>query len=164
MNAPYPPPSQLLLKLADGEIPLEGGDFADQNLRQLLALMGDPDPATRDWATFLLAVQNIDKDEVREALLRATDDEDASVRAEALMGLAERGDQRVVPLVVRDLDRSECDYGTFQAAEKIAAPVFLEGLRKWRGSSGPPHYNSMIEAAITACEAEFQDAGQTGPR
>lgn len=52
--------------------------------------MSDADTSNRDWATLLLAGQDIDTPEVCAALLAATQDQDACVRAEALLGLAER--------------------------------------------------------------------------
>jgi HEAT repeat protein len=66
-------------------------------LDALIALSADPDANVRDWATFGLARQS-DEDypELREALAARIDDPDLQTRAEALHGLATRGDRRAI--------------------------------------------------------------------
>ncbi|SFJ18295.1 hypothetical protein SAMN05216304_105176 [Bosea sp. OK403] len=149
----YVPASDFLVKAANGEVPLTGTEFAEQNLRLLIGYTSDADTSNRDWATLLLAGLEIDTPTVREALLKATQDCDASVRAEALLGLAERDSVLALPLVLRELERSECGYGTFQAAHAIANPSLLSGLRKWLGKGSTPWINDEINDAIAACEA-----------
>jgi hypothetical protein len=70
-------------------------------VRTLIELSADPDADIRDWATFGLAQQiGTNTREVREALYARVEDEDDDTRAEALMGLARRRDERVsVPLI-----------------------------------------------------------------
>ncbi|HZM75472.1 MAG TPA: HEAT repeat domain-containing protein [Candidatus Limnocylindrales bacterium] len=66
-------------------------------LDALIELSADPDEDVRNWATFGLA-QQTDQDfpELREALAARTDDPDLETRAEALHGLATRGDRRAL--------------------------------------------------------------------
>ncbi|KPH82846.1 hypothetical protein [Bosea vaviloviae] len=146
----YEPSSEFLCKVVRGEIPLSGSEFAQQNLQLLIAHMSDSDTSNRDWATLLLAGQDIDTAEVREALLAATRDEDACVRAEALLGLAERDPILALPLVESELERHEVGYGTFQAAHAIASPTLLNGLRRWCGRGGAPWIDDEINDAIAA--------------
>lgn len=134
-------------------MPLKGTEFAQQNLRLLIGYMRDTDTSNRDWATLLLAGQDIDTAEVREALLAATRGENASVRAEALLGLAERDTVLALPLVERELAGDEVGYGTFQAAHAIASPVLLDGLHKWSGRGRTDWVDEEIRDAIAACEA-----------
>lgn len=153
MDDYYEPTSEFLRKIVSGEIPLTGSEFAQQNLQLLITLMSDNDTSNRDWATLLLAGQEIDTAEVREALLAASRDEDACVRAEAILGLAERDAVLALPLVERELEGNEVGYGTFQAAHAIARPALLNGLRRWHGRGGAPWIDDEINDAIAACEA-----------
>ena len=71
------------------------GHDDDRAVEALVALSADPDGGVRDWATFSLAMQ-IERDtpELREALAARLDDPNADARAEAVRGLARRGDER----------------------------------------------------------------------
>lgn len=83
---------------------------------------------------------------------------DASVRAEAFEGLALRDQDLALPLIEHKLQRPECEYGTFQAASRIAHPSLLNGLRGWSGRGGASWIDDEISHAIAACEtamAEF---------
>lgn len=149
MSEPYTPASDFLHMVIGDEIPLVGSDFADRNLRLLIAFMSDEDVSNRDWATMLLAGKDIDTVEVRKALIAAANDDEAAVRGEALEGLAERDKAIALPLVIRELQRDECGYGVFQAARIIGDPCLLDPLRAWAGEEGAP----WIDDAIAACEA-----------
>jgi HEAT repeat protein len=71
----------------------------------LIRLMDDLYVGARDWATTTLGEATLfDTPEIREALLkRATSDDDAMTRGEALHGLTRRGDRRAVPLLIAEL-------------------------------------------------------------
>lgn len=155
----YEPSSEFLRKIVSGEVQLTGSEFAQQNLQLLIAHMSDNDTSNRDWATLLLAGQAIDTVEVRQALLSAAQDMDASVRAEALLGLAERDVVLALPLVASELEGDEVGYGTFQAAHAIASPTLLNGLRRWSGRGGAPWINDEINDAVVACEAASSGNG-----
>ncbi|MEA2427786.1 MAG: hypothetical protein QOF37_1414 [Thermoleophilaceae bacterium] len=73
------------------------GHDDDRAVAALIALSADPDEDVRDWATFALAVQ-IDRDdpELREALAARLEDPNLDARAEAVRGLARRGDLRAL--------------------------------------------------------------------
>lgn len=138
MNEPYVPKSDFIWMVANEDAPLTGSEAADHNLRLLIALTRDADTSNRDWATMVLAQQELDTAEVREALLAATNDSDACVRAEALQGLAERDKELALPLVERELRQHECGYGTFRSARILAHPSLLDGLREWVGKAEHP--------------------------
>jgi HEAT repeat protein len=66
-------------------------------IETLIELSGDDDPHVRNWATFGLARQvQTDTPAIRDALLARAADADHDARAEALIGLAVRRDDRVV--------------------------------------------------------------------
>jgi hypothetical protein len=71
------------------------GHDDDRAVEALIALSADRDEGVRDWATFSLAMQ-IERDtpELREALAARLGDPNEDVSAEAIRGLARRGDER----------------------------------------------------------------------
>lgn len=67
----------------------------------LIELCRDPAPDVRDWATFALgSLSEVDTPRVREVLLERLEDSDSETRAEALVALAERKEERVLPYVI----------------------------------------------------------------
>lgn len=155
MEEGYWPKSDFLSMVANGEVPLTGTAGGEHNLRLLIAFTRDPDVSNRDWATMLLAQQEVDTPEVRQALLLAAQDADCDVRAEALEGLAERDKELALPLVERELSGDACGYGTFQAARLIAEPSLLPGLRRWSGRFEEASWDELVSEAIVACQAQL---------
>ncbi|UYY75961.1 hypothetical protein [Sphingomonas sp. R1] len=86
----YEPASDFLKAIIAEEVPLSGSVFADANLGRLISLAQDQDLSNRDWATMILASEEMDTPLVRDALLAALGDKSDVVRAEALLGLARR--------------------------------------------------------------------------
>jgi HEAT repeat protein len=78
-----------------------GGYNEPDAVAALIELTEDPEDLVRDWATFGLgALCSADNPAIRNALLRRLADRDEDVRFEALSGLAERKDLKVIgPLV-----------------------------------------------------------------
>ena len=92
-----------------GNVPLAAGT--------LLMLMCDEDADVRDWATFGLGtLSEVDSPAIREALVAALNDPVEDVKQEALVGLAKRHDRRVLPSLVKQLQLSEADDLTIEAA------------------------------------------------
>ena len=87
------------------------------SMSTLLQLMQDTDADVRDWATFGLGVQGIcDSDEIRDALVRRLTDENTDVREEAMVGLAQRRDERVIPAILESLKRETMTVRVIEAA------------------------------------------------
>jgi len=99
----------------------------------LLRLSEDPDPETRDWATVGLGTQlSEDSQRVREALCRRLHDDHLDTRAEALYGLALRGDKRVVPALQKELDSDYVGKLVVRAAATIGDSRLHQSLKKLR--------------------------------
>lgn len=94
--------------------------FSGDAVRTLLTLMEDRGAQTRDWATTGIgAALEFDGPEIREALMRRVMlDEDAITRAEALHGLARRGDMRGLPYLIAEMSAPEFDTYLFEDAGK----------------------------------------------
>jgi hypothetical protein len=149
----YEPPSEFLKAILDDQVPLTGSEFADTNLRRLIEMTRDEHPANRDWATFLLAAdEDLDTPEIRNALLAAAEDESGIVRAEAILGLAERDKNLALPLLQRELAYESVWAPIFEAAKVVAAPSLADPLRNFAIPSGSANIDELALEALTACE------------
>lgn len=153
MTERYEPPSEFLKALIDDDAPLVGGEHAEANLRHLVAMTKDEHPANRDWATLLLAQQDIDTPEVRDALLGAAEDENQFVRAEAILGLAQRDKTLALPLLQRELSGEGVAVPLFEAAAIVAHPSLAADLRAFTDPSGDDFLDGLAIEALRACEA-----------
>jgi hypothetical protein len=152
MTDAYEPTSDFLKAVAAEDIPLTGHETADLNLRHLIAMMRDEDRSNRDWATMLLSQQPIDTDDVRTALLIAARDEDDVVRAEAILGLAQRDRDLALPFARRELAGKSACMPLFEAAALIANPILVEVLRPWIEPSENAFLDELACEALAACE------------
>lgn len=121
-------------------------------IHALIELMRDPDPDVRDWATFGIGCQiESDTPEIREALVRALQDEVADVRAEAVMGLVNRKDSHALSAVIHELKQKDVGDLVLEAAIELAAPELVPALmdQKERCSNGPG--DTLLEEAIDSC-------------
>ena len=81
------------------------GHHDERTIAVLIVLSSDPDDDVRNWATFGLGTQTeTDTPELRNTLIARLNDHDDETRHEALVGLARRGDVRVVPALLMELE------------------------------------------------------------
>ena len=153
MTERYEPPSEFLKALIDDEAPVIGGEHAQANLRQLIQMTKDQHPANRDWATLLLAQQDADTPQIRNALLEAADDENEYVRAEAILGLAQRDKALALPLLQRELSGETVAVPLFEAAAIVAHPSLAPDLRAFVDPSGNDFVDGLAVEALRACES-----------
>lgn len=120
-------------------------------------LANDEDDDVRDWATFGLgSLHEVDTQEVRATLWRKLNDPDADVRGEALVGLANRKDERVIPVLL-SLQNSDSRVYELDAAEALANAQLLGRLvelRQEAEAGGDLHtywYGHLLDA-IEACQ------------
>ena len=122
----------------------------DRAINGLIELSQDEDAHNRDWATFGLGSQIcLDTPAIREALVARLNDEDFDTRSEAISGLAERGDRRIIPILMQELTSDFVGNLAVEAAAKIAAPELLPhllALKKWWDV-----VPSSLSEAIQAC-------------
>ena len=112
----------------------------------------DKDLANRDWATLLLAQEEIDTPEVRDALLRAAEDEHECVRAEAILGLAQRDKSLALPLLQRELRGEQVAMPVFEAAALVADGSLADDLREFASPSGDVFLDELATKTLAACE------------
>ncbi len=121
----------------------------------LIALTNDEDQEVRNWATFGLGSQvSVDGNSVRGVLRGLLNDPDDDTRAEAMVGLARRQDPEVTPVVVAALAAEEVGRLTVEAAEFLASPALLCGLRgleEWWDVD-----EELLAAATRACDPDVQ--------
>jgi HEAT repeat protein len=118
----------------------------------LVRLTDDADDEVREWATFGLGSSlAIDSIGIRGALWRRVDDEHHDTRAEAMLALARRGDERVVPAVLAALTAQSVGRLAVEAAALLPSASLLPallGLRSWWDVDPP-----LLEQAIRRCSA-----------
>lgn len=129
-----------------------GSAFAASNFRRLLAMRTDPERSNRDWATLLVAQQEVDTIEVRDALMNAAQDKDEAVRAEAILGLAQRDPQAALPFIKSALMSQSVMAPVFEAAAVAADRSLIDDLLHFREPSGNPYVDQLAAEALAACE------------
>jgi HEAT repeat protein len=136
---------------------LAGNDDSDA-VAALIALSRDEDRDVRDYAVFALGSHtDLDTPELREALHVAMGDSDPEIRGEALVGLAERKDERVKPALIEEWKTDEISILSLEAAEVLADPDFLpylEEMGEFLDEETDEYFQEQLAAAITACGGE----------
>ena len=124
-------------------------------LAGLIPLSRDPDPDVRNWATFGLAqLTELDTQELRDALLARLEDENPEIRGEALIGLAIRGDTRMIPALEKELARDFEGLWAIDAARHLALPrlsPLLLDLKKRLAPQDLSAFGEDLDQAIAAC-------------
>lgn len=152
MSERYEPPSDFLKALIQDEAPLSGSEHAEANLLRLIDMTRDELLANRDWATLLLAQQDLDTPDIRNALFHAADDENEHVRAEAILGLAQRDTAAALPLLQRELAGEYVLLPLLEAAAIVAHPSLAADLRAFVEPSGDELMDRLTLRAIKPCE------------
>ena len=122
----------------------------------LIALCADPDRDVRNWATFGLGTQiDLDTTQIRDALFARVFGEDPEIREEALLGLAKRGDNRVLEPLRQELAGEFHGEWCLEAAELLGDPVLYPlvfELYKRLDDSEKARYEDSFQAALAACK------------
>jgi hypothetical protein len=109
----------------------------EQAIAALIKRSADHDRDVRNWATFGLGSQiDTDTNAIREALLARLEDEDDEIRGEALVGLARRGDIRVVPAMLKEMEAYETEVLRDwiligDAADAVITQAKATGTKEW---------------------------------
>lgn len=133
--------------------PSLGSPEDERGIQRLIELSNDQDEKVRDWAVFGLGTRlDSDSTDVREALYQRIDDPDDDTRDEALLGLARRGDMRVIEPLLTRLRSDEVSELNVEAAREIGASGLHEALvdlRSWWDIDP-----NLLTDAIERCQPE----------
>jgi hypothetical protein len=149
--ADYVPESDFLRAFLADEIPLQGSEFADANLRLLIEATKSDVIVDRDWATMLLAGSDIVTPEVRAALIARLNDSHNVIRGEAILGMAQRDPDFAAPIILRELSGDIVCGPILEAAQLVAHPSFIDELREWAEPSDDPYIDKWAQDALDAC-------------
>jgi HEAT repeat protein len=118
-------------------------------LETLIKLSTDSDADVRDWATFGLArYTDLDFPRLRQALIDRLGDDDTDTAAEAINGLARRGDERALPPLIEAL-RSQLP---------VSDPfVLIEALYVLALATGDPRLHPLLVADADEWRADAPD-------
>ncbi len=157
MSVQHTPSSDFLAVVLNGEAPLCGNRLADANLQKVIELATDKDRSNRDWASFILGNFDCESPEIRAALLRAAEDRDARVRAEAIRGLARKYPDIALPLIERALAHPPVMANIFEAAALIAHNSLIAPLIRFAEKSLNDGLDELIADALNACQSGLPD-------
>lgn len=152
MGDRYEPASDFLKAIVAEEMPLAGDPTAEANMQHLVTMTRDADRSNRDWATMLLSQVDADTPEIRAALFAAADDENDVVRAEAVLGIAQRDARLALPLALKALSGDRVSMAVFEAVMIIADPILADSVRPWIEPSGNEWLDQLARDALLACE------------
>lgn len=79
---------------------------SNETIPFLLTLLNDCDGDVRNWAAFTVYFNQYDSTEIRGAFIRMLTDKNDCARIEAISGLAERKDNRVITAIVNELQKN----------------------------------------------------------
>ena len=100
-------------------------------IKTLIELSNDKDSDIRNWAIFGLGTQiENDTEEIRTALWNRINDSNFETKSEAIVGLANRNDNRIKEVIISELKNG--DYGSllFEAILKLNDKAFLPLLNE----------------------------------
>lgn len=124
----------------------------------LIMLTADENEDVRNWATFAFSSREpdepefVDIEEVREALARRLEDPYEEVRAEAVLALAKRRDERAIRLIREELVRGVAWSQYIEAAIYLPQREFFPALDALaRSGRYPEQWEGFLDAAIVAC-------------
>jgi HEAT repeat protein len=130
---------------------------APESVAALVTLSADSDDDVRDWATFALGqMADVDTPALRDALVRRLDDANPEARGEALAGLAQRQDARVLEPLRRELGRRPVGLLAVEAAGSLGdstlRPLLLKLRRELQRTSATTeeHFRATLDEAIAA--------------
>jgi HEAT repeat protein len=123
----------------------------------LIQLSNDLDDDVRNWATFGLgSMTSVDTPALRQALVARLGDSNDEIRGEALDGLAQRKDQRVLEPLRRELTGRRVGVLAVDAAMSLGDPSLLPLLLELQlaasHESADEYFKSVLNEAIGALE------------
>ncbi|MFM5918372.1 MAG: HEAT repeat domain-containing protein [Novosphingobium sp.] len=154
MSDRYLPPSAFLHDAINEKLKFGEGDVGDANLKRLIDLTRDEDVVNRDWATLLLAQLEIDRPDVRDALLRSASDENAFVRGEAILGLAHLDRSIALTFLQKELRGEIVTAQLLEAAAIVADKTLVADLEAFAEPSDDPSLDRLVSEAVAACQTQ----------
>jgi hypothetical protein len=130
----------------------------------ILELTADRAGAVRDWACFAVGAQSlVDGEAVRHALATRLRDRHQACRAEAVLGLARRRDDRAVTPCLQALRRRSVGQLYVEAAAYLANSKLQPALEELR-SAGWNFSPGLLDAALERCDPDRQAAADGNRR
>jgi HEAT repeat protein len=129
-----------------------------ESIACLIDLSRDDSSQVRDYATFGLRLTACDTPAIRQAFVDRLSDEDAEVRGEAMLGLAENKDPRVIAAIRAELQMIDLEgFCAIEAAELAGESSLFDDLVKFREAIDDEHRvecGQRLNRAIEACRPE----------
>jgi hypothetical protein len=115
----------------------------------LIQLSADEDADIRNWATFALgSLSEEDSPAIRDALSARLAEADDEIRGEAILGLANRGDERAVQPLLHELNMPDVLSLATDAAGAMPRPEFIPSLEALHAAHPG---DKAIDEALNRC-------------
>lgn len=152
MSERYLPPSSFLQSAINEEVSFAPSEFGIDNLNRLISMTRDANAANRDWATLLLGQLELDRPDVREALISAASDEVLEVRSEAILGLSVLNVALALPFLQIELKGEYVNLPLLEASVNVGHISLLPDLMAFANPSDNQRLDEAVNKAIVACK------------
>ncbi len=121
----------------------------------MIELTTDEDLDVRNWALFGIGTQiDLDTPSIREALMVGLSERDMEARGESLVGLARRGDERVIHALLKEwYEEDMVSILSVEAAGEIADARLLPFLEEFEATHDLSENESAHQELLAAIEA-----------
>lgn len=132
------------------------GHDAPEAVNTLILMSSDIDEDVRNWSLFGLGTQvDVDTPQIRKALFDGLSDPNGEARGESMVGLAIRGDSRVVEAILEEWQGEDFGMLSIEASEHIGDLRLLPWLMEFLDeiySNDSFSYIGQVKQAIAACK------------
>ncbi|EGO8190085.1 HEAT repeat domain-containing protein [Escherichia fergusonii] len=122
----------------------------------LLSLLNDSNGDVRNWAAFSVNTNEYDSKEIREAFVKMLSDDHEHARLEAIFGLAERKDSRVVKTIINELEKDIIFDELIVVAGDLGSKRFLPVLKKLLSEFNDEKTIGKIKIAIQKITSPYE--------
>jgi HEAT repeat protein len=121
----------------------------------LIDLTNDKDDEVRNWATFGLgSLIDVNSDDIRDALEKRLTDSVSEIRGEAFVGLAARGCDSIVEMLIQELNGTDIGTLMLEAAGILASPSLYQPLKTIQNTlkdNDSEYFISRLSDALDSC-------------
>jgi HEAT repeat protein len=121
----------------------------------LIELSEDKDDEVRNWATFGLGSQiDVNTGDIRDALEKRLTDSVSEIRGEAFVGLATRGCNSIIDVLIKELNGDDIGVLMLEAAEILSSPSLYSPLKTIQNAlkdDDSDYFISRLSEALDSC-------------
>lgn len=124
----------------------------------LIELTNDKNDEVRNWATFGLGSQiDVNSGEIRVALEKRLTDSISEIRGEAFVGLATRGCDSIIEMLIQELNGTDVGTLMLEAAGILASPSLYQPLKSIQNTlkdDDSEYFINCLSDALESCRKD----------